>query len=131
VTRLLRYVWASPWSLIGATVGLTFRSRRIRRGVLLCEGAGWPRRLGWRYRAITFGHVILCVDRIDDDTFEHEMVHVRQYESWGPLFVPVYLMASAWARIRGGQAYRDNRFEIAARTRMSVENEYEAVGTLT
>lgn len=113
--KLLRYAWASPWSLIGAAVGLTFRSRRLRRGVLLCEGAGWPRRLGWRYRAITFGHVILCVDRIDDATFEHEMVHVRQYELWGPLFVPIYLVASVMARVRGGNAYRDNRFEIAAR----------------
>lgn len=113
--KLLRYLWASPWSLIGASVGITFRSRRIRRGVLLCEGAGWPRRLGWRYRAITFGHVILCIDRIDDATFEHEMVHVRQYELWGPLFVPIYLVASVIARVRGGHAYRDNRFEIAAR----------------
>lgn len=116
MTKLLRYVWASPWSLIGAAAGLTFRSRRIRRGVLLCEGAGWPRRLGWRYRAITFGHVILCVDRIDDATFEHELVHVRQYEMWGPLFVPVYLIASVIARVRGGNAYRDNRFEVAARS---------------
>ena len=116
MTKVLRYVWASPWSMLGAAVGLTFRSRRIRRGVLLCEGAGWPRKLGWRYRAITFGHVILCVDRIDDATFEHEMVHVRQYELWGPLFVPIYLVASVMARVWGGHAYRDNRFEVAARS---------------
>ena len=108
-------MWASPWSLIGALLGLTFHSRRIYRGILLCEGAAWPRRLGWRYRAITFGHVILCVDRIDEATFRHELVHVRQYELWGPLFVPVYLAASLWARFRGGRAYMDNRFEIAAR----------------
>ena len=43
------------------------------------------------------------------------MVHVRQYELWGPLFVPVYLVASLWARARGGRAYTDNRFEVAAR----------------
>lgn len=115
MTKLIRYLWTSPWSLLGALLGMTFRDRRIARGVLLCEGAGWPRRLGWRYRAITFGHVILCVDRIDDATFAHELVHVRQYEMWGPLFVPVYLIASVLARLRGGHAYRDNRFEIAAR----------------
>lgn len=85
----------------------------------MCEGAEWPRRLGWRYRAITFGHVVLCVDRIDDATFEHELVHVRQYEMWGPLFVPIYLVASVVARVRGGNGYRDNRFEIAARTGMA------------
>jgi hypothetical protein len=100
---------------MGAVLGFTFRTRRIFRGVLLCEEATWPRRLGWRYRAITFGHVILCVDRIDDLTLEHELVHVRQYELWGPLFVPAYLIASLWAGMRGGSAYRDNTFEIAAR----------------
>ena len=114
-TKLVRYIWASPWSLIGAVLGFTFRTRRIHRGILLCEGATWPRRLGWRYRAITFGHVILCIDRIDVSTFEHELVHVRQYELWGPLFVPIYLIASVWAGLRGGDVYRDNRFEIAAR----------------
>ena len=82
---------------------------------MLCEGASWPRRLGWRYRAITFGHVVLCVDKIDERTFEHELVHVRQYERWGPFFVPAYFVASAVARSRGGHAYRDNRFEAAAR----------------
>ena len=113
--RFVRYVWAAPWTAVGAALGLTFATRRIHRGVLLCEGATWPRRLGWRYRAITFGHAVLCVDRIDDATFEHELVHVRQYEMWGPLFVPVYLFASIWARLRGGRAYADNRFEVAAR----------------
>ena len=87
----------------------------MHSGVLLCEGATWPRRLGWRYRAITFGHVVLCVDDIDDETLRHEMVHVRQYERWGPLFVPAYLIASLVARSRGRHAYRDNRFEVAAR----------------
>lgn len=113
--KWLRVVWAAPWSLLGAFLGLSFRSHRIVRGVLLCEGATWPRRLGWKYRAITFGHVVLCVDRIDDATLEHELVHVRQYETWGPLFVPVYLIASLSARARGRDAYRDNRFEVAAR----------------
>lgn len=111
----VRVLWASPWSLIGALIGLTFRRRRFRRGALLCEGAEWPRAVGWRYRAITFGHVILCVDDIDEPTLQHELVHVRQYERWGPLFVPVYLGASVVARLRGGSAYVDNAFELAAR----------------
>lgn len=85
------------------------------RGVLLAEGATWPRRLGWRYRAITFGHTVLSVDELDHDTLDHELVHVRQYERWGPLFVPAYLFASAAARLRGGHHYRDNRFELSAR----------------
>lgn len=81
----------------------------------MCEGASWPRRLGWRYRAITFGHVVLAVDEVDPDTLRHELVHVTQYERWGPLFVPVYLAASVVAWIRGRHPYRDNPFEVAAR----------------
>ncbi len=113
--RWLRILWAAPYSLLGIIIGLTFESRRRERGVLLFEGARWPSRLGWRYRAITFGHVVLCVDRIDDDTFEHELVHVRQYERWGPLFVPVYAIAALSALVSGGHPYRVNVFERAAR----------------
>ena len=82
---------------------------------MLCEGASWPRRLGWRYRAITFGHVVLCVDDADDALMDHELVHVRQYEAWGPLFIPAYLCAALWAKARGDSAYADNTFEVAAR----------------
>ena len=64
---------------------------------------------------MTFGHVVLCVDEIDVTALQHELVHVRQYERWGLLFVPAYLVASVFARSRGGHAYRDNPFEVAAR----------------
>ncbi len=111
----LRYLWAGPWSLVGLLLSPFFRRRVVVRGVLLAEGAGWPRRLGWSYRAITFGHTILSVDELDPDTFEHELVHVRQYERWGPLFVPVYVLASVLARLKGRHHYRDNPFEVSAR----------------
>jgi hypothetical protein len=64
---------------------------------------------------MTLGHVVLCVDEIDDATLAHELVHVAQYERWGPLFVPCYLGASGVAALRGGDVYRDNPFETAAR----------------
>lgn len=114
--RWLRIAWAAPWSALGLLLSLSFRTRSFTRGVVLAEGATWPRKLGWRYRAVTFGHVVLCVDDADDDLMTHELVHVRQYERWGPLFVPVYLLASAIARLRGGRAYADNHFELAARS---------------
>jgi hypothetical protein len=44
----------------------------------------------------------------------HERVHVRQYERWGPLFPPLYLLSSAAALVRGMDPYRDNRFEQEA-----------------
>ena len=112
---LLHYLWAAPWSLLGAALSASFRRRVVVRGVLLAEGAAWPRRLGWNYRAITFGHTVLSVDELDPHTFEHELVHVRQYERWGPLFVPVYVLASVVAWFRGRHHYRDNPFEVSAR----------------
>jgi len=115
VARAARLLWASPYSLLGLLFAPFFRTRRIVSGVLVCEGAEWPRRLGWRYRAITFGHVVLCVDRLDERTLRHEFAHVRQFERWGLTFPPVYLGACLVAMVRGGHYYRDNTFERAAR----------------
>jgi hypothetical protein len=116
MARWLRVAWAAPWTLVGLLLSVFFRSRRVVDGVLLCERADWPKRLGWSYRAITFGHVVLCVDDADDDLVAHEMVHVGQYERWGPFFIPAYIVAAAGAKARGGRAYADNRFEVAARS---------------
>jgi hypothetical protein len=113
--RWVRIVWAGIWSVVGLTLAPFFDRRSVRRGALWCEGARWPRTLGWRYRAITFGHVVLAVDDLDPSTETHELEHVRQYERWGPLMVPAYLGASASAKLRGGHPYRDNRFEVEAR----------------
>lgn len=112
---ILKRLWPAPVTLIGALLSLSFRRRRFKAGVILAEGATWPRRLGWRYRAITLGHTVLSVDELDERTFQHELVHVRQFERWGPLFLIIYPAASAVAKIRGQHGYRDNRFEIAAR----------------
>jgi hypothetical protein len=94
-----------------------FARRTVLSGVLLCEGAGWPRRLGWPYRAMTLGHVVLCVDDIDEPTWSHELAHVAQYERLGALFFVAYGLASLYARVRGRDLYADNRFEKQARAR--------------
>lgn len=113
--RGLKLLWASPYSLAGLALAPFFRRRLVTHGVLLCEGASWPRRLGWRYRAITLGHVVLSVDDVDDALLAHELVHVRQYERWGLAYGPMYVAASLGALLRGGHAYRDNAFEAEAR----------------
>jgi hypothetical protein len=66
--------------------------------------------------AMTLGHVVLGRDELLLDlTREHERVHVRQCERWGPLFIPAYLFASAAIFLRGrGSPYRDNPFEREA-----------------
>lgn len=108
-------LWAAPASLAGTALAPFFRRRSIVRGVLLCEGAAWPRRLGWPFRAITLGHVVLSVDELEVRTLRHELEHVRQYERWGPVYFPAYLAASVAAVVKGAHYYRDNAFEIAAR----------------
>ncbi len=81
--------------------GLAF----LRRGTLLKGGAS----------AMTLGHVVLGRDRgLLDLTRDHERVHVRQCERWGPLFLPAYLLGSALAWSRGQRAYMDNPFEREA-----------------
>ncbi len=65
--------------------------------------------------AMTFGHTILARNRDEIlRTIDHELVHVRQYESWGVLFVPAYLGSSVWLWLRGRDPYLDNPFEIEA-----------------
>ncbi len=112
---ILARLWAAPYTLFGLLLSPFFRARAVRHGVLWCEGANWPRRLGWRYRAITFGHVVLAVDRLDTQTIAHELIHVRQYERWGPFMVPAYLVAALWNLVRGRAPYSENAFEVAAR----------------
>jgi hypothetical protein len=65
--------------------------------------------------AITFGHVVLGCDRETLRlTRAHERVHVRQYERWGPAFIPAYLCASVWGLLTGSGAYAGNVFEREA-----------------
>ena len=115
MSKLARLVWAAPASLLGVILSPFFARRYLTRGVLVCEGAEWPRKLGWRYRAITLGHVVLAVDEPDAVVMEEELAHVRQYEVWGPLFIVAYVSSSLWALMRGRHPYDDNVFEKEAK----------------
>ena len=65
--------------------------------------------------AMTLGHTILGqTEAALDITRDHEHVHVRQYERWGPFFIPAYFAASFYAWFNGGDMYRDNAFEKQA-----------------
>lgn len=76
--------------------------------------------------ALTLGHVVVARDdRALETTRPHERVHVRQYETWGPLFVPAYLAASLAAVMRGRHFYFGNRFEIEAFVRDSASLGHE------
>ncbi|MEO5742599.1 MAG: hypothetical protein ABIS29_18590 [Vicinamibacterales bacterium] len=125
MSGLLRYLWAGPTTLIG----IVLAGASLRRGhVAIVDGvieAHSPllRRalasltpLAGGAEAMTLGHVVIGRDaRALELTRSHERVHVRQYETWGPLFIPAYLLAGAWAFMRGGHPYFDNSFETEAR----------------
>lgn len=123
--RPLLYLWALPGTLVGLL--LIPLALFTGGGVQLVDGilegyGGWLAKLLDRpfwvcgpISAVTFGHVVLGYDRPTlKRTRRHERVHVHQYERWGPFFIPAYLLASLWIRLRGGDAYLDNPFEVEA-----------------
>jgi hypothetical protein len=123
VPRILLYIWAAPATLLGllvvAIACLTGGSARVIRGVLEVHGgfATSFLRRGLPFvgsgAAMTLGHVILGQDsRCLEASREH--VHVRQYERWGPFFLPAYFSASLILWLRGREPYYDNPFEREA-----------------
>lgn len=123
--RLLVRLWAAPNTLLGLVwlppALVTGGGVQWVRGVCEIHGGvvGWLLRravpLPGGARALTLGHVILGLDRQALSLCrEHEHVHVRQYERYGPLFIPLYLGWSAWLGLRGRSAYLDNPFEREA-----------------
>ncbi len=132
IYRLFVYIWASPTTVVGILVGsLTMMSKgraQIRRGAIEFYGgfSSWFLERVAKAAAMTLGHVIIgrnldCLERYRD----HEQVHVRQVERWGPLFIPLYLLASGLAWAKGQHFYFDNVFEIDARRRSSDRSEPE------
>lgn len=122
--RILAYVWAGPNTLLGLLFWPIARlggggARRVK-GVIEIDGGG----VTWLLAnatpiggamALTLGHVILGQSRAALDVCRsHEHVHVRQYERWGPFFLPAYFAGSAIAALRGRHFYRDNPFEREA-----------------
>ncbi len=118
--RWVRLLWASPNSLIGLAFGLLLlplgARLRVVEGVLeIAAQQGAPSRR-WPFAAITLGHVIVGSHATELERLRaHERVHVAQFERWGPLFLPTYLLAGAWQWLCGRRAYWDNPFEVEAR----------------
>ncbi|MCA8982979.1 MAG: hypothetical protein KDA76_04400 [Planctomycetaceae bacterium] len=122
IVPLVLWIWVGPWNVLGLLLGcgsLLTGGRGNRRGRTLEFHGGLA---DWLLRctpvdaiAITLGHVILGRTAAAlEITRSHELVHVKQYERWGPLFVPVYFLLSAVVWFQGKDAYRDNPFEREA-----------------
>jgi hypothetical protein len=122
--QLLAYLWALPTSALGLVFlpdALISGEARWVDGVLELHGRLTRlflthfTLLGSGASAMTLGHVVLARDaQLLDLTRDHERVHVRQCERWGPLFIPAYLVMALVTKCRGLRAYEDNPFEREA-----------------
>ena len=122
--RMIRYLWASPCSFVGLLLSLIAilfgATMHIHDGTVEVTGGrigSWVSRLPrfLRFTVITIGHVILASSQhLLSSHRAHECVHVRQYERWGVLFIPLYLISRFVQLIRGRDPYLANRFEQEA-----------------
>jgi hypothetical protein len=126
VQQIIKYLWASPNTLLGVlfmpAAVLSGGRIQVVDGIIELYGpaVAWLLQqcipLQGGAHGITFGHVIIARDKdVLARCRHHEQAHVRQYERWGPLFIPVYLIASVVAYCQGGHPYHDNHFEQEAR----------------
>ena len=112
-------LWAAPYTVLGLAIGCMLLGRpQWVGGVVEIHGrwvAAALNRLPTPAMAITLGHTVLGQSaNALHVTRRHERVHVRQYERWGIVMGPAYLLASAYLWCRGRDPYRENPFEVEA-----------------
>ena len=117
-------IWTFPNTLLGLAIGYlgVFSGGKVQRvdGCWEFHGGIVTRLLrfaptGSGAMAMTLGHTILGQTQAALDIARaHEHVHVRQYEKFGPFFIPAYFAASFYAWVNRKDAYRDNIFEVEA-----------------
>ncbi|HBJ38623.1 MAG TPA: hypothetical protein DDZ51_28510 [Planctomycetaceae bacterium] len=117
--RIAAYLWASPNTCVGIALGLVLGGKfAFVDGVFEIHGPRISKLLSKLWvsaAAMTLGHAVLGQSAFYlHITRSHERVHVRQYERWGPLFIPTYLILSAALFAIGKDGYRSNPFEIEA-----------------
>ncbi len=122
--RLLAVIWASPYTLLGLFLGFvglcTGGHARIRSRVIEFYEGGikWLLQqffFGEGAMAFTLGHTVLGQTAAAlDISRNHELVHVRQFERWGPFMGPAYLGCSLVLWLMRRRPYRDNPFEREA-----------------
>jgi hypothetical protein len=121
---ILAMIWALPYTLLGMLLGLvglcSGGRARIRGRVVEFYGGGvkWLLQrffFGEGAMACTLGHTVLGqTDAALDISRGHELVHVRQYERWGPLMGPAYMGCSLVLWLMRRRPYYDKPFEQQA-----------------
>src|SRR5271157_644031 len=107
--------------------GIPAPTRRVQTGDVEAVLVEDPRIERWfkmhliPVTAQTLGRYVFARGPVPADILAHECEHVRQWERFGPLYLPLYLGSSAYALLRGRRPYWNNAFEIAARQRADRE----------
>jgi hypothetical protein len=125
--RFFRYLWAAPVTLPALAIGyacIALGGTRIHKqeGVWEFYGGAVAHLLNLigfpgigKVPAMTIGHVVFARNRRELRRWRrHELVHVGQYERWGPLLIPALYGAAAWLALSGRHPYYDNPFELEA-----------------
>ena len=109
---MLGALWSLPNTVIGlgfALLSLALPS--LRDGLLVTEsnrGLAYLFLTRRGFGAITFGRVVVSAIPITPRLLVHESHHARQYEVFGPFYLPIYL----WLHARRG--YAANPLEVEA-----------------
>lgn len=111
----IAFVMNLPWSLLGLVYGLLLLPSSIKIDKLAFVIVVRARRLwvnevflGWRVRGFTLGNTVLLSNLADNTTYDHEIVHVRQFTKKPFVFPILYCLEF----IKNG--YKDNKYEKKA-----------------
>jgi hypothetical protein len=127
IGTLLGIVWALPMTMLGVLFALPIylchgKAELVKGSTvaILVSGPFGEQMLSHHpfgvMIAMALGHIVITGPQgLPSRILVHELVHVRQAARWGPVFPFAYLASSAWAVLRGQDAYWHNAFEIAAR----------------
>jgi hypothetical protein len=101
-TRHLTFIgllWSLPDSLIGVGFALlSLAWPKARDGLLVAEsnrGLAYLFLTRRSFGAITFGRVVVSAIPLTPRLLVHESHHSRQYEVFGPFYLPIYLFLHA------------------------------------
>jgi hypothetical protein len=128
----LRDLWrALPGDLMGLLVmrgcGIPGPTRLVEAGDVTAVLVEDPRIERWfsthliPVTAQTLGRYVFARGPVPAGILAHECEHIRQWQKFGPFYLPLYLASSALALVRGRKPYWDNAFETAARRRADRE----------
>jgi len=105
-----------PWTLLGILVGIVCFPVNIRANkrpivIVVYVQRLWLNEIFLRRRArgFTLGNTVLLDRRTDSTTYDHEMVHIRQFEKWPLVFPLLYCIQCA------GKGYKRDKYEEEAR----------------